>query len=86
MPAASVLSFSLSLRLSLLATGQYLTVVPGSILRFAGVGSLLKRVPVKLTGGIRPVAIISLKNRTLSPVARLFVEHVHAITKSLRQS
>jgi DNA-binding transcriptional LysR family regulator len=86
MPTPSVLSFSHSIRVSLLATGNYLTVVPSSAHLFAKGGALLKRVPIELLGGIRPVAIISLKNRTLSPVARLFVENVHALTKSLRQS
>jgi DNA-binding transcriptional LysR family regulator len=86
MPAPSVLSFSHSLRISLLATGKYLTVVPGSALQFAKGGALLKKVPVELLGGIRPVVIIYLKNRTLSPVAKLFVEHVRGITKNLKQS
>jgi len=30
-----------------------------------------------------PVAIVTLKNRTLSPVAKLFIQHAHEIAKPL---
>jgi DNA-binding transcriptional LysR family regulator len=69
-----IVSFSYHLRSNLLATGRYLSVVPQSLLRFTGMRSTLKVLPVKLPIKPRPVAIVTLKDRTLSPVARLFIE------------
>jgi DNA-binding transcriptional LysR family regulator len=47
-PTATILSNSLHLRISLLATGRYLTLVPGSALRFGPGANLLKPLPVVL--------------------------------------
>jgi DNA-binding transcriptional LysR family regulator len=67
----------------LLATGRYLSVVPRSLLHFNGMRSSLKVLPVKLPIEPRPVAIITLKGRTLSPVASLFIECVREVVKPL---
>jgi DNA-binding transcriptional LysR family regulator len=78
-----IVSFSYHLRGSLLATGRYLSVVPRSLLHFNGMRSSLKVLPVKLPIEPRPVAIITLKGRTLSPVASLFIECVREVVKPL---
>ena len=83
LPRPKVVSFSLHLRNRLLATGRYLSVVPGSLLHFSDVASLLKVVPVKLPIQPRPVAIVTLKDRTLSPIAKLFIDCAHEVTKPL---
>jgi hypothetical protein len=31
----------------------------------------------------RPIAIVTLKNRTVSPVVQLFIEHVRAVAKTM---
>ena len=72
-PTAQVATFSMNLCHQLLATGRYLTVLPGEAARMA------RHLPVKPLGvefpGIaRSVGIMTLKNRTLSPFARLFIE------------
>jgi len=36
----------------------------------------LKTLPVLLPTSRVPIGIVTLKNRTLSPVAQLFIEHV----------
>src|SRR6266446_189508 len=79
LPQASVTTHSHYLRDILLATGQYLAIVPISML---GVYNR-KRVTVKrlqLDLGIKssPMAIFTLRNRTLSPVIELFIECVRA--------
>jgi hypothetical protein len=38
----------------------------------------LKVLPIKLPVRDWPIAIMTLKERTLNPVARLFIEHVRA--------
>ena len=82
-PHAKVLGLSLPLRNGLLATGRFLTVVPGSVLRFGAERTLLKALPVELPNWKLPVAVITLKNRTLSPVAQLFIETARAVAKPL---
>ncbi len=82
-PQATVMALSLPLRNGLLATGRFLTVVPGSVLRFGAERTLLKALPVELPDWTLPVAIITLKNRTLSPVAQLFIETARAVAKPL---
>jgi len=42
----------------------------------------LKVLPIKLPAREWPIVIVTLKNRTLNPVARLFLEHVRAGVRS----
>jgi hypothetical protein len=46
----------------------------------------LKALPIDLGIRARNVSIISLKHRTLSPVAERFIEHARAAAKSLKQA
>ena len=82
-PAARVLVYSLPLRASLLATGEFITLVPGSVLRFGGEHMSLKVLPVQLPDWQLPVAIITLKNRALSPLAQTFIECARDVVKPL---
>jgi DNA-binding transcriptional LysR family regulator len=81
MPRAPVTTLSIHLCCRLVASGRFVTTLPTSILRFAGRDLSLKVLPIKLPAQPRPVAIITLKNRTLSPVAKLFIECVHQLAK-----
>ena len=78
-----IVSFSYHLRNRLLATGRYLSVLPRSLLQFAELGSTLKVLPVKLPIAPRSVAIVTLKGRTLSPIASLFVAYAREVVKPL---
>jgi DNA-binding transcriptional LysR family regulator len=80
-PTIRVTTFSLQLRTHLLATGDFLTAMPRSLLRLNADGIRLKALPVKLPIRSFPVAIVTLKNRTLSPVVQLFLE---CLRKSVR--
>jgi DNA-binding transcriptional LysR family regulator len=73
-PRGSVISYSLNVRTSLLATGRYLALVPASVLRFGAGHHMLKVLPVELPSLVQPVAFTILKNRLLSPAANLFIE------------
>jgi DNA-binding transcriptional LysR family regulator len=84
-PPAQMISFSLPLHYHLLATGRFLTMLPLSMLRFG------KHLPLKvLSTDIPkipyPTAIITLKNRTLSPLARLFIACARETAKPLDNS
>ena len=82
-PQETVSAASILLRKHLLATGRFLTVLPDSVLRYNAKQWSLKALPVDLGVKPRPVAIVTLKNRTLSPVVQLFVEQVRAVAKTM---
>src|SRR5262245_41171481 len=82
-PRSTVFSAPAEMRLSLLATGRFLTMVTASALRFPTRPSKVKTLPVKLPMAPVPIGIVTLKNRTLSPVAKLFIEHAHEVAMPL---
>ncbi len=86
LPRQSVTSFSMQMRLHLLRTGRFLTVLHGSVLRFNAKHWSLKALPIDLRVRPMPIAIFSLKNRTLSPVVQLFIDHAHEVAKSIARS
>jgi hypothetical protein len=48
--------------------------------------SSLKALPVELANARGKIAIITLKNRTLSPLAELFIKTTRAVVKSLAKA
>ena len=82
-PRATVITYSMHLRNELLATGRFLTMVSGYTLRLPGRHASLKALPVELDHARGTIAIITLKNRTLSPLAELFIKTTRAVVKPL---
>jgi len=82
-PRVTVATAAPEMRISLLATGRFLSIFPDAILRFPTGRPEVKVLPVKVPVAPVPVGIVTLKNRTLSPVARLFIEHAREVAKSL---
>jgi DNA-binding transcriptional LysR family regulator len=82
LPPRQVVTFSLDVRMHLLATGRYLTVLSGTTLQHNSERWSLKRLPIDLQIPEMPIAIFTLKNRTIGPVAQLFIEQVRALAKS----
>jgi len=80
-PPARVLSYSFNVRTSLLATGRFLAIIPASVLRFGAARGVLNVLPCALPPSVQPVAVTTLKNRTLSPTAKLFIECAREIAK-----
>jgi len=60
--------------MSLLTTGRFLTISPTSVLSFPTRRTQIKILPVQLPIADVPTGIVTLKNRTLSPVAQLFID------------
>jgi DNA-binding transcriptional LysR family regulator len=85
-PRKSVITFSMHLRNELLATGRFLTIVPASLLHSNAERWPLKALPIDLSIPPLFVAIFTLKKRTLSPVAELFIEHAREVAKSIAKS
>jgi DNA-binding transcriptional LysR family regulator len=83
-PRAAVATFSFYLRDMLLTSGDYVSVIPISMVRvFNAKMPAVKVLPIDLGIQARPVTIFTLKNRTLSPAAELFIECVRTSAKSI---
>jgi DNA-binding transcriptional LysR family regulator len=82
-PKASVLTFSVHMRAHLVASGRFISVFPKSMLHFYANRSALKALPVDMPDESWPVAVVTLKNRNLNPVALRFIDHLREITKSI---
>jgi DNA-binding transcriptional LysR family regulator len=82
MPTVNLMTFSLPLVMHALTTGSFVTVLPGTVPALHAGSELLKVLPVELPACSWPVEIVTLKNRTLSPVADRFVECAREFAKS----
>jgi DNA-binding transcriptional LysR family regulator len=83
-PRAQVLSLSIPLHQHLLATGRFLTTLPLSMLVYSQHLSF-KPVSVEFPAHPRPIGIVTLRNRTLSPLARIFIEGAREVGRSLEK-
>jgi len=81
-PKARVITFSMHLRNYLLTNADFVTSLPSSMVRFANHLSL-KALPVDLAIEPRPIAVITLRGRILSPVALRFIECARTVTKPM---
>jgi DNA-binding transcriptional LysR family regulator len=68
---------------ALVGAGRFLTILPGSFLKFNGKRLGLKALPIELPIPPRPVGIVTLKNRTVSPLAQLFIDCARKMSKPL---
>jgi DNA-binding transcriptional LysR family regulator len=82
-PSATVIASSIQMNDALLASGHYLAFYPGSVLRLAGKGEMIKILPVRLPPQRTPVGITTLKNRLITPIAQLFIDCAREVAKSL---
>ena len=82
-PRATVFAVSPEVRIGLLALGRFLTIFPTSVLKFPTKRSGINVLPVKLPVSRAPVGTVTLKNRTLSPLARIFIEEAREVAKLL---
>ncbi len=80
-PKARVKTFRIDVVLGLLATGRYVSIGPRSMLRMCAKRLSLKILPIKLQHRPSTVAIMTLKDRTLSPVAELFIKYAREAAK-----
>jgi DNA-binding transcriptional LysR family regulator len=83
LPRMTVVTDSPHVRMSLLATGRFFTIFPASALRFPTRHPEIKVLPIELPPARVPNGIVTLKNRALNPVARLFIDHAREVAKTL---
>ena len=81
-PRTSVASFSMHLRMHLLATGRFLTIMQKSVVHFHAKRWSLKVLAVDTHMHPAPIVSFTLKDRSLSPVVQTFLEHARAVAQS----
>jgi DNA-binding transcriptional LysR family regulator len=74
---------SVNLLCALVASGPFLGLFPRSLLHFGVNLPPLKVLPLELPIRPMPVGIMTLENRTISPVAQLFIDCARELTKPL---
>jgi len=72
-PRATIYAEAINMRTKLAANGRFLAVVPAYVMRFRAKESSLKVLPVELPMTHGKSGIMTLRNRTLSPLAQLFI-------------
>jgi DNA-binding transcriptional LysR family regulator len=82
-PRAAFVTSSVPARNALIASGRFLTVVPASVLKLGGKGREIKALPVHMPRAGRPIGILTLKGRSLSPMAQVFIGCARDVAKSI---
>jgi DNA-binding transcriptional LysR family regulator len=70
-------------RIALVAKGRFLAIASESVLKFGGWEKSIKILPIDLATKAGAVGISTLKNRTLSPVAQLFIDCAREVAKPM---
>jgi len=83
MPKVVLSTFSTHIRASMVGSGRFIATFPKSVAHFYAKQFELKVLQVDLPVRPWPVAILTLKNRTISPVVHLFIDHVRRSTASI---
>ena len=83
MPRISVRTLSTHMRTNMLASGRFIATFPNSVLQFYAERFSLKALPVGLPIEPWPVVILTLKDRTLSPVVQVFLAHLRNTMTSM---
>ena len=82
-PRVVVMSSSLNLRYGLLATGRFITMIPDSVLHYVPQRASIRTLPIKLPRWHVPTCALTLKDRTMSPLAQRFIDCLHELAKPL---
>jgi DNA-binding transcriptional LysR family regulator len=83
LPTTSVMSGSMAVRTRLVEGGRYLTLLPGSVLHFGASRLKVQALPVVLPLPSQSVEIITLRDRTPNPIAKLFIDELRALVQPL---
>jgi DNA-binding transcriptional LysR family regulator len=81
-PSAKVLTVSLHLHLRLIETGRWLGLIPASVMRFGDKRMHIKVLPINVLSPPAPVGFITVKDRTLTPLAERFIECSRKVANS----
>jgi DNA-binding transcriptional LysR family regulator len=83
LPSAVVTTLSIYMRLNLLASGRFLTVLPLTMLRHRSNAAWLRALDVDLSDTSAPIAAVTLKKRRAAGAVKLFQEACVEVCKSM---
>jgi DNA-binding transcriptional LysR family regulator len=84
-PKFGVTTYSVYQRILLLTTGRFIGMLSGSVMRFSlAEQHSLSVLPVDFSHRTWPVAIVTLKNRTISPVVQIFIDCIRDVARPLK--
>ena len=81
-PSERVTAHSIQLRIQLLSTGGFVSVLADSVLQENEKRWSLKALPIDLRVKPPPWSIVKLKNRTVGPVVQLFIDNLRDVVKT----
>jgi DNA-binding transcriptional LysR family regulator len=81
-PSAKVLTVSLHLHMRLIETGGWFGLIPASPTRFGGQRTGIKALPIKVPSPPAPVGFVTVKDRTLTPLAERFIDCARKVANS----
>ena len=81
-PKASMISLSVTLKTQLMAAGPYISVFGSSVMRLNARRYNITVLPIELPIRPWPVVLMTLNNRTLSPVVERFIACAREVAKS----
>ena len=85
LPHVATFTTSMSLRLLLLGSGNYISCIPRSIYQYGLEHHQLKALPIDI--GLKvPIGLITLKNRTQSPAVNACISTARDVAKSITRS
>lgn len=82
-PRISIKTISVHLRANMLATGQFVTTFPRTVLDLYADRFDLKALPIALPDKSWPIKIATLRGRVLSPVAKRFIDCAHKLARRM---
>ena len=82
LPPASAETFSMHIVFHMVANEGFVALLPGFMLHLCKHLSIMA-LPIELAIERRPIALVTLKNRTLSPVAQRFIDCTHEVAGML---
>ena len=85
-PKFGMTSYSVYQRILLLTTGRFIGMLSGSVMRFSPAEHLsLSVLPVDFSPRSWPVAIVTVKYRTISPVVQTFIDCIRDVARPLKE-
>ena len=82
-PRSVVRAYSVHFCINMLATDRFLAALAGSVLRANAPRFGLKVLPINLPAQPWPVAMVTLKNRAVTPVVQEFMKDVRMVAKTM---
>jgi DNA-binding transcriptional LysR family regulator len=83
LPNVSISTLSVHLRTDLVASGEFISALPRSVLRVHAARFALKELPISLPARPWPVTLLTLKNRTTSPIVGHFIACAREVARSI---